>query len=322
MVAVDVQHDRRRVFPILFLFHYLSCRAQLLAYQPVRRRDHKYLLRYSNGDAIERVQCCPVSDQYLSSQTIILVFVYSIQAIVDEQDEAWAAGVDARRRKTRRNTVKEVYDNIRWCWVALALASLVFQATRGANISLMHDQVLNIAELVITIAFDIEIVVRFVAHLPDWRGFFVQGNNYLDLVLAIGSTIIQIPAIHNSSAYPWLTIFQLARFYRVILEIPRMRPLLLSVFANMHGLTNMILFLMIVNYLAALFVSQILRGDMPSTSSMNFGEIFTSFLAIYQIFSSENWTSVLYSTAKAEIPLGQVVIVILFFVGWFFFANC
>lgn len=101
-----------------------------------------------------------------------------------------------------------------------------------------------------------------------------------------------------------------------------MRPLLLSVFANMRGLTNMLLFLMIVNYLAALFVSQILRGDMQNSLPMNFGEIFTSFLAIYQIFSSENWTAVLYNSAVAELPLGQAVIVILFFVGWLFFANC
>jgi len=218
--------------------------------------------------------------------------------------------------------VREVYENIRWCWVALALASLVLQATRGVDISPMHAKVLNVGELVITIAFDIEIVVRFIAHLPDWRGFFVQGHNYLDLVLAIGSTIIQIPVVHNSQAYPWLTIFQLARFYRVILEIPRMKPLLLSVFANMRGLANMVLFLLIVNYLAALFVAQILRGDMQSDLAMNFGEIFTSFLAIYQVFSSENWTSVLYSSAVAEVPLGQAIIVVLFFVGWFFFANC
>jgi hypothetical protein len=264
-----------------------------------------------------------VSDQRIFfSQTLSLAFVNSIQAIVDEQDEAWAAGADARRRKARKNTVKEVYENIRWCWVALALASLVLQATRGVDVSAMHEQILNIGELVITIAFDIEIVVRFVAHLPDWRGFFVQGSNYLDLVLAIGSTIIQIPVVHNSPAYPWLTIFQLARFYRVILEIPRMRPLLLSVFANMRGLVNMVLFLMIVNYLAALFVAQILRGDMQSSLAMNFGEIFTSFLAIYQVFSSENWTSVLYSSAVAEVQLGQAIVVTLFFVGWFFFANC
>jgi hypothetical protein len=185
--------------------------------------------------------------------------------------------------------VRQLYESIRWCWVALALASLVLQATRGVNISPTHAQILNVGELVITIAFEL----RFIADLPDWRGFFVQGNNYLDLVLAVGLTIMQIPVIHNSQAYPWLTISQLARFYRVILEIPRMKPLLLSVFANLCGLANMVLFLMIVNYLASLFVAQIPRGDMPSNLEMNFGEIFTSFLAIYEVFSSENWTNVL-----------------------------
>jgi hypothetical protein len=254
--------------------------------------------------------CSPVND------------LFSLRPIVDEQDEAWATGVDGRRRTARRNIVRGLYENIRWCWVALALGSLVLQATREVDIGPTHQQVLNIGELVLTIAFDIEIAVRIIAHLPDWRGFFVQGNNYLDTVLAIGSTIIQIPAVHNSPAYPWLTIFQLARFYRVILEIPRMRPLLLSVFGNMHGLVNMSLFLILVNYLSALFASQLLRGDLPSSQTMNFGQIFTSFLAIYQIFSSENWTNVLYSSAMAEIPLGQSWIVVLFIVGWFFFANC
>ncbi|KAI9461510.1 Ion transport protein-domain-containing protein [Russula earlei] len=243
-----------------------------------------------------------------------------IQSIIDEQDEAWATGTDPLRT-ARKNIVREVYENIRWCWVALALASLVLQATREVEITSVHSQILNIGELVITIAFDIEIVIRLVAHMPDWRGFFVQGNNYLDLVLAIGSTFIQIPVVHNSPAYPWLTIFQLARFYRVILEIPRMRPLLLSVFGNMRGLANMVLFLMIVNYLASLFAVQLLRGDMQNSLAMNFGQIFTSFLAVYQVFSSENWTNVLYSAAVAELPLRQAWVVILFFVGWFFFAN-
>ncbi|KAH9024879.1 Ion transport protein-domain-containing protein, partial [Lactarius pseudohatsudake] len=244
-----------------------------------------------------------------------------LQPIVDEQDETWAAGVDGRRRAARRNPVRDLYEHIRWCWVALALASLVLQATREVDITPTHQQILNIGELVLTIAFDVEIAVRIIAHLPDWRSFFVQGNNYLDLVLAIGSTVIQIPIVHDSPAYPWLTIFQLARFYRVILEIPRMKPLLLSVFGNMHGLANMTLFLILVNYLAALFAVQLLRGDLQSSEAMNFGQIFTSFLAIYQIFSSENWTNVLYKSAMAEIPLGQSWIVVIFIVGWFFFAN-
>ena len=42
-----------------------------------------------------------------------------------------------------------------------------------------HEQVLNIGELVLTIAFDIEIAVRIVAHLPDWRSFFEIGRAHV-----------------------------------------------------------------------------------------------------------------------------------------------
>jgi hypothetical protein len=146
------------------------------------------------------------------------------------------------------------------------------------------------------------------------HSFFVQGDSYLDLVLAVGSTPIRLPAVHNSPAYPWLTVFQLARFYREILEIPRMKALLQSVFGNMHSLANMSLFLILVNYLFALFASQLLHGDLPSSQIMNFGQIFTSLLVIYQLLSSENWMNVLYSSVTAEVPLGQSWIVVLFIV--------
>lgn len=93
----------------------------------------------------------------------------------------------------------------------------------------LHQQILDKSELVLTVAFDVEIIMRIVVELPAWRRFFKHGNNWLDLVLAVGSSVIQIPAIHNSELYPWLTIFQLGRFYRVILEFPRMKPLMVSI---------------------------------------------------------------------------------------------
>ena len=145
---------------------------------------------------------------------------------MDEQDEGWA--VADGRHVTKNNSIKVFYQYTRWCWVSLALASLVVQATRTVDISEMHQTILDQGELVITLAFDLEIIVRILAELPDWRGFFVYGHNWLDLVLAIGCSIIQMPAIHRSQAYPWLTAFQLARFYRVILEVPRMRPLMVG----------------------------------------------------------------------------------------------
>ena len=116
----------------------------------------------------------------------------------------------------------------KWFWVILALASLTIQATRTVESGPIHRELLNSGELAITVAFDVEITLRFATYLPDWRDFFRQGRNWLDLILAIGSTIIQIPPIRSSPVYPWLTIFQLLRFYRVILVVPRMKPLLVS----------------------------------------------------------------------------------------------
>lgn len=144
----------------------------------------------------------------------------------DEHDEEWDV-VDGRRIAKQR-ALLTFYQYTRWCWVLLALASLVIQATKTVDISPIHSLLLTDGELAITIAFDVEIVIRILADLPDWRVFFRHTNNWLDLILAIGSSVIQVPLIHDSPAYPWLTVFQLARFYRVILEVPRMRPLMVS----------------------------------------------------------------------------------------------
>ncbi|KAJ7019630.1 Ion transport protein-domain-containing protein [Mycena alexandri] len=255
----------------------------------------------------------------------------------------------------------------RTLFVALALTSLALQATRTPNITPHQERVLYFSELGITGLFDLEILLRFAASLPDWRAFFGFGThaargraggvwrssmasgvtaatfgshgsgiggsgiggrhtyspaqNYLDLALAIGASVIQIPAIQKSEVYAWFTVFQLMRFYRVILVVPRMKPLLLAVFGNMYGLANMTLFLILVNFIAALVSVQFLRGDLLGSQTMNFGTLFNAFLAVYQVFSSENWTDILYSTADAEVAFGQSALAVLFVAGWMLFAN-
>ena len=146
-----------------------------------------------------------------------------------DQDEGWAV-VDGRKAISRPNLAKTIHDYTRWLWVLLALVSLALQASRRATVTPSHELVMFYGEIGITIAFDFEIGLRVLATLPDWRSFFQHANNWLDSILAIGSTIIQIPFIRQSSVYPWFTIFQLARFYRVILVVPRMKPLLVWCF--------------------------------------------------------------------------------------------
>lgn len=90
----------------------------------------------------------------------------------------------------------------------------------------------------------------------------------------------------------------------------------------MRGLVNMTIFLMLANFLAALFAVQLFRSDVSADVTMNFQGIVTSFLAMYQVFTSENWTDVMWATSDAEFPYRQQIIAILFVVLWFFFANC
>lgn len=142
---------------------------------------------------------------------------------MEEPEEGWSA---VTGRHVGQNHLKVWWSYTRWFWVFLAFASLVVQATATADMSEMHQEIIEITERIITFAFDIEIVVRIATELPEWRNFFQHGNNWLDLILAVGCSVIQIPAIRNSSVYSWLTVFQLARFYRVILVVPRMKPLM------------------------------------------------------------------------------------------------
>ncbi|KAJ7726287.1 Ion transport protein-domain-containing protein [Mycena maculata] len=280
----------------------------------------------------------------------------------DPDDDGWATSPTSAvhssalplPRRHRTNPATWIILHTRWLFVALALTSLALQATRTPDITEHQEQVLYFAELGITGAFDMEILLRLCASLPDWRAFFGfgvyrnpdsggagggksgakgrvgsrkgkdgrgAGQNWLDTGLAVMTTVIQVPAVQRSAVYPWFTIFQLMRFYRVILVVPRMKPLLLAVFGNMYGLVNMTLFLIIINFIAAVVSVQFLRGDIDAGTNQNFGSIYNAFLAIYQIFSSENWTNVLYSTAQAESALGQGVLAVLFVSGWLLFAN-
>lgn len=87
-------------------------------------------------------------------------------------------------------------------------------------------------------------------------------------------------------------------------------------------MTNMILFLFLVNFIASLMAVQLLRGYMPADQALNFGNTYNAFLGMYQIFTAENWTSLLYNAAIASQPVRQSIVVILFLTGWILFANC
>ncbi|KAJ7443485.1 hypothetical protein B0H11DRAFT_2250590 [Mycena galericulata] len=191
----------------------------------------------------------------------------------------------------------------RWLFIALTLNSLALWAACTPEI---------------TAPLRCEILLRMAPALPNWRNFlgfgaykhvgsvvagkeggmwkgkdgWGAGQNWLDLRLAVATSLM--------------------RFYRVILVVPWMKPLLFAVFENMYGFVNMTLFLIIVNFIATPLpcCSYVRRPSLdPDNELRDF---------VLGVFSSENRTNVLYDTAQAESPFGQGILTVLFMImaGW------
>lgn len=225
----------------------------------------------------------------------------------------------------RRSRLKRAYDMTNWLWILIIVFDLFVMCLRSASMSRSRENFINDTETVVTIVLAAEIVLRF---LTDWRNFHKSRRNWIDLGLAIITAIIQIPQIHNSQqTYEWLTFFQIVRIYRVILTVSLTRELIKKVLGNVSGLLNLIVFVFLITFLTAIFAVQIFRGEFPdkdfsdSEIRVTFSDIYNGFIGMYQVLSSENWTTLLYNSTYYQFRWGQAWIGATFFVLWFILAN-
>ncbi|CAG8737084.1 9234_t:CDS:2, partial [Acaulospora morrowiae] len=231
---------------------------------------------------------------------------------------------------SRENFLSRLVKWTKYVWVLCIFIDVFIMAFKTADMDDETKTFINQSETIVTIILAIEIILRFCSYLPRYRFFFHFKTNNVDLVLAIVTCIIQIPVIKNSYAYNYLTIFQIARVYRVLIAIPRLRDTLIRVLGSVTGLANLIFFIIMINFLAALVGIQLLRGVIPyndpsgGSNVMRFSDIYNSFLTLYQIFSSENWSDILYNVLKYESIVGSpvtAIIAALFLVAYVALSN-
>nr|POF21044.1 calcium-channel protein cch1 [Quercus suber] len=229
------------------------------------------------------------------------------------------------RPKTRMSSIKKAYNKLHWFWIAVIVYGLIVQCLRNDTMHHNTARFIDASEAGVTLILLVEIVFRIVS---DWRDFACHRRNWFDLFLAIITAIIQLPAIHGSGApYAWLSIFQILRIYRLVLAVKITRDLITLVLRHVSGVLNLILFVFLLTFLGAIFACQLFRGELPyqdadgNTLEVNFSTIFNSFLGMYQILSSENWTSIMYNVTQFDIQHGTAWIGAAFFIMWFILGN-
>lgn len=258
---------------------------------------------------------------------LVAVITHTFQVIREESKRSAFAvqnidAVDHDNVSSRKpSPLKRIYDKTELFWVVVIAFDLIVQALRSASMDDNRRKFIDSVELIVTLVLLVEIILRFAS---DWRRFHKSRRNWFDLGLVIITCIIQIPFIKNSGRpYSALTLFQILRVYRVVLAISMTRDLIMDVFRNVLGLINLIMFVFLITYLAAIFAAQLFRGEVNGGDDIttSFSDIYISFLGMYQILSSENWTAILYNATETTAKSNTAWISATFIILWFIVAN-
>jgi hypothetical protein len=262
---------------------------------------------------------------------LIAVITSSFQVIREESkasaftaDEVPLGAGHGDSSLRRQSMLQKIYDMTSGFWVVVVAFGLLSQSMRSATMSASRGRFIDAAELAVTIALDVEILIRIAA---DFRGFHRKLPNLADLTLAVITSVILIPPIRNSGEpYAWLTVFQILRSYRVVLAVPMTRKLITLVLGNVTGIGNLMLFVFLITFLMAIFAVQLFRGEIPqfddssSRIKISYNTIFNSFLGMYQVLTSENWTEILYHVTSYTNSLRTAWYGAVFLIGWFILA--
>lgn len=226
-----------------------------------------------------------------------------------------------------RHTIGRWYHYLRDVPLILIMVDLITQCTVSYHSSQEKINGVYQFEIFVTAFLALEIILRFIVYLPRWRLFLAGAMNCIDTTLAVATCIILIPRIRdNTILYGWLSGFQVARFYRIVIAIGFVRDLWARVLSNFKPILNITLFYYLITYLAAILACLLLRGVIPLSSDgeenfLAFQHLANSFVAMYIISSTENWTESLYIGVESANTKFSQACIAAFFIGWYILSN-
>lgn len=232
--------------------------------------------------------------------------------------------------------VQTVVDKNRWLqryynyesfFVVVISSDLIVQCLRLSTMSKDMETTLYHFELALTCILLMEILLRLCLYLPDWRIFFSSRANCFDLLLGIITMIIIIDPVREmlGHAYFWLTFFQIARFYRVVLSRSITRDLWFKILRNAKAIFDLTLFYFLLLTVVSIILSRFFEGTIPDSEvddiqfAMN--TLPNSFMSLYVITSTEGWANIMYGLQEYSSSPGQRAIGCIFIIFWFTFSN-
>lgn len=215
------------------------------------------------------------------------------------------------------NRIQRRFYNIRnnKVFELFVIAIIIFSALMiGANsyqISGTSLQILSVLDLMITIIFLIEIIIRFIGE-PEKKYFFKNAWNVFDTFIVIVSLI----PIEDSELAVLGRLVRIFRVLRMISIIPELRLLINSLVKALPQLGYVMLLMFIIFYIYAAIGTTFFATINPEL----WGDIAISLLTLFRVMTFEDWTDVMYET-MAVYPLSWSYYLTFIFFTAFAFLN-
>lgn len=227
----------------------------------------------------------------------------------------------------RLKKLLRLYYRFEFLFVIIVVVAMFTQCFREYDMADDTRHLLYRFECVYTLILLVEILVRFGLHFPEWRLFFASNRNCFDLFLAVFTSIIILGPVKRSlgQGYYWLTVFQLMRFYRVVLATSLTRNLWMKIMGNFRALFDLTLFFFVLTFVVSIIVARYYEGAIPleSLTDVDFPlhTLPNTFVGLYTITSTENWTDILYSLQEYATTTSYRSFGAILLIGWFIISN-
>jgi len=195
--------------------------------------------------------------------------------------------------------------------VSIIVFSAVSIGVRTYDLPPLLIDVVGVLDLLITLIFLFEIIVRFVGE-PNKRRFFHSAWNVFDTLIVIVSLI----PIEDSEMALIGRLVRIFRVLRMVSIIPELRMLLNSLVKALPQLGYVVLMMFIIFYIYAAVGSTFFAEINP----VLWGDIAVSLLTLFRVMTFEDWTDVMYET-MAVYPFSWIFYLTFIFFTAFAFLN-
>lgn len=247
--------------------------------------------------------------------------IFNIWRFNDEMHSRQVLALIQKRKFLR------LYYRAEYVFVLIIACALIVQCLRSSHMDDDRAHFLYRCEAAFTCIFLAEIIIRFVLYLPHWRVFFKSKMNAFDLVLAIITSIIILNPVKErlGHGYYWLTVFQIARFYRVVLAHRVTSDLWLKLMNHLKAIYDLALFYFILLILVSILAARYFEGQVPKDEIDNvewaMHTLPNTFVSLYVVTSTENWANIMYGLQEYAVSTQQRSFGSIIIILWFIISN-